>query len=365
MVFWRWLRARVSLQRVHLALSFRVTVAAILALVSAQLLGLRVPLWAVMTAVIVTQMSVGRSLKATGDYLAGTLGGAVYGGAVAVLIPHESELSLLVVMVIAIAPLAVLAAGRPNMNVVPITAIIILLLPELTHADPLGSAIDRVLEVAVGAIIGLVVSFLVLPSSAHRQMRQAAARILELMARALVALIDGLRRGLDADELHRLQDGIGQGLVDLNTVGAEADRERRAHLSSDVDTGPLRRTLLRLRHDLVIVGRAAGTPLPETMQARLAPRLDAVATSAAAYLRACSAALLAHHGAPPIDAFERALEAFDAEVEAVRAEGLTRALPGDTAERFFAVGFALEQTHQNLLDLQRVISEWGSPGDGG
>ena len=129
MVFWRWLRARVSLQRVHLALSFRVTVAAILALVSAQLLGLRVPLWAVMTAVIVTQMSVGRSLKATGDYLVGTVGGAVYGGAVAVLIPHESELSLLVVMVIAIAPLAVLAAGRPNMNVVPITAIIILLLP--------------------------------------------------------------------------------------------------------------------------------------------------------------------------------------------------------------------------------------------
>ena len=74
-VFFRWFRARLSLRRVHLALSLRVTVAAILALVSAQLLGLRVPLWAVMTAVIVTQMSVGRSLKATGDYLTGTLGG--------------------------------------------------------------------------------------------------------------------------------------------------------------------------------------------------------------------------------------------------------------------------------------------------
>jgi uncharacterized membrane protein YccC len=362
-LFWRWLRSRPGLRRVHLALAVRVTVAAIAALVVAQLFGLRLPLWAVLTAVIVTQMSVGRSLKATGDYLVGTLGGALYGGAVAVLIPHESELSLLAVLVIAVAPLALLAAGRPNMNVVPITAIIILLLPGLTHSNPLASAIDRVLEVAVGAVVGLAVSFLVLPSSAHRQMRQAAARILELMAQALVALIEGLRRGLDADELHRLQDGIGQGLADLNTIGGEAERERRARLSSEVDTGPLRRTLLRLRHDLVMVGRAASTPLPEAMQARLAPRLDAIATAASTYLRGCSAALLARRAPPPIDGFERTLEAYEAEIETARAEGLTRVLSADAAERFFAVGFALEQMHQNLLDLRRVVTEWGPSED--
>lgn len=362
-MFWRWLRSRPALRRVHLTLAIRVTVAAILALVSAQLLGLPLPLWAVLTAVIVTQMSVGRSLKATGDYLAGTVGGAIYGGAVAVLIPHQGELSLLLVLIVAVAPLALLAAGRPNMNVVPITAIIILLLPGLTHASPLDSAVNRVLEVALGAVVGLVVSFLVLPSSAHRQMRQAAARILDLMARALVALIEGLRHGLDANELHRLQDGIGQGLNDLNTIGGEAERERRARLSSEADTGPLRRTLLRLRHDLVIVGRAASTPLPAAMHARLAPRLAEIGMAASAYLRACSAALLAHREAPPLDDFERTLADYEKEVEAVRADGLTRALPADGAERFFAVGFSLEQMHQNLLDLQRVVGEWRAPED--
>jgi len=364
-VFWRWLRTRPALRRVHLALAVRITVAAVGALVSAQLLGLPLPLWSVLTAMIVTQMSVGRSLKATGDYLAGTVGGAIYGGAVAVLIPHDSELALLVVLVIAVAPLALLAAGRPNLNVVPITAIIILLLPGLTHGSPLDSAINRVLEVALGAVVGLLVSFLVFPSSAHRQMRQAAARILDLMARAVAALIEGLGRGLDADELHRLQDGIGQGLTELNTIGAEAERERRARLSQEADTGPLRRTLLRLRHDLVIVGRAASTPLPQPMQARLTPRLDAIARAASAYLRDCSAALLAHRDAPPIDAFEAALAAYEIEVEAVRADGLTRVLPADGAERFFAIGFAFEQMHQNLRDLQRVVGEWGPrPPDG-
>ena len=68
---------------------------------------------------------LGRSLKATGDYLLGTVGGSIYGGAVAILIPHHSELALLAVLVIALAPLALLAAVRPNMNVVPITAIIV------------------------------------------------------------------------------------------------------------------------------------------------------------------------------------------------------------------------------------------------
>jgi uncharacterized membrane protein YccC len=358
-IHWRWLRSRVDRHRVQIALSLRVTIAAILALVAAQAVDLPLPLWAVLTAVIVTQMSVGRSLKATSDYLVGTVGGAVYGGAVAILIPHTTEMALLLVLLVAVAPLALFAAIRQNMNVVPITAIIVLLVPTFTQASPLASAINRVLEVGLGAIVGLLVSFIVLPSSAHRQMRQVAARALDRMARALIDLVVGLSRGLSNDDLHRLQDGIGQALVEINTVGAEAERERAARLSSQPDTGPLRRTLLRLRHDLVIVGRVAGTRLPEPTQSRLTPRVSDVASAAAAFFQSCGSALLMAAGPPSLERFEAALKAYEAEVAAVRQEGLTRVLPGDAAERFFAVGFALEQMHKNLIDLQRVVSEWG------
>ena len=356
---WRWLRVRVVRYRVQIALGLRVTIAAIVALVAAQLLDLPLPLWAVLTAVIVTQMSVGRSLKASSDYLMGTIGGALYGGAVGVLIPHTTELTLLMVLVIAVAPLAVFAAIRQNVNVVPITAIIVLLVPTFTQASPLASAINRVLEVGLGAIVGLLVSFLVLPSSAHRQVRQVAAHVLDHMARALVDLVAGLGRGLSNDDLHRLQDGIGQSLTEIATIGAEAERERAARLSSQPDTGPLRRTLQRLRHDLVIVGRVAGTRLTEPMQSRLTPRVSVVASSAATFLQSCGSALLTTGGPPSLEPFEAALKAYEAEVAAVRQEGLTRVLPGEAAERFFAIGFALEQMHQNLVDLQRVVSEWG------
>ncbi|MFY9696615.1 MAG: FUSC family protein, partial [Xanthobacteraceae bacterium] len=40
---------------------------------------------------------------------------------------------------------------------------------------------------------------------------------------------------------------------------------------------------------------------------------------------------------------------------------VTRGLTDDAAERFFAVGFALEQMHNNFSDLGRVVAEWAEP----
>ena len=56
-------------RKAQLALAFRVTVGAAGAYAIATALQLRLPLWAVLTSLIVTQMSVGRSLKATRDYM--------------------------------------------------------------------------------------------------------------------------------------------------------------------------------------------------------------------------------------------------------------------------------------------------------
>ena len=358
---WTGLRALVRRRRAQLTLSVRVTTAALASLALAQLLQLPLPLWAVLTAVIVTQMSVGRSLKATFDYLVGTLGGAIYGGAIAVLIPHSSEVALLAVLALAVAPLALIAAVNPRFSVAPITAIIVLLIPTMTHASPIASAVDRLLEVALGGVTGLFVSFFLLPSNAHSLVVDAAARTLDRMAQALGELLAGLTQGLDVDALHRIQDGIGQALVQMNAVGAEAEHERSAGVAVGPDTGPLLRTLLRLRHDLVMVGRAGISPLPEGFGTRLEAPLAQAGKAFADYLRASGAALRAARRPPPLTAVESALDAYAAEVDALRREGFTRSLPGDAAERFFALGFALEQMHSNLNDLQRCVAEWAQP----
>jgi hypothetical protein len=211
--------------------------------------------------------------------------------------------------------------------------------------------------VAIGGVTGLVISFLLLPASAHPQVVTAAARTLDQMADALRDLLAGLTRGLDVDALHRIQDGIGEALVHMNIVGAEAERERSTRLAAGPDTGPLLRTLLRLRHDLVIVGRAATTPLPEGLASRLRSPLALIGRSFADYLHGNATALRAARQPPSLDAVEIAAQTYAAEIDSVRREGLTHHLSANAAERFFALGFALEQMHSNFKDLDRCVAE--------
>ena len=345
-------------RKTQLALAVRISVAAVAAYAIATALHLMLPLWAVLTSLIVSQMSVGRSLKATRDYMLGTIGGAVYGGAIAVLIPHSGEGGLLALLVLAVAPLAFIGAIKPSLNTATVTAVIVLLVPAMNHANPLDSTIDRLIEVTVGALTGLVVSFLVLPSRAISQIRINAAQLLELLAAAFAELLAGLTRGLDNDALHRIQDGIGAALTGLHATGLEAERERAAHLSSGPDTGPLLRTVMRLRHDVVMIGRASVVPLPADVQARLARPLSDVSRAIVSYMHAVAASLRSGSGAADIKSVDAALQAYAAKVAALRSEGLIRGLPVDVTERFFALGFSLEQMRQNLNDLDRCHADW-------
>lgn len=358
MAFPKQFFSRLRSRKAQMALAFRMTVAAALAFALATAFHLLLPLWAVLTSMIVTQQSVGRSLKTTRDYMFGTIGGAIYGGAITVFIPHSGELQLLGMLVLAIAPLAFIAALNPSLNTATVTSVIVLMVPAMSHVNPVGSAIDRVCEVAVGAFTGLLVTSLLVPARAHVQIRAAAGRVLELIAAALAELLAGLSRGRDTDALHRIQDGIGIALNDLNTTGAEAERERAARLSSAADSGPLLRTILRLRHDVVIIGRASVVPLPSELQTRLAGPLARVSEALTGYLRGCAAALRAGTAPPPIWPVHVAVKGFASEIATVRSEGLTRDLPGDAAERFFALSFSLEQMRQNLIDMERVVAEW-------
>ena len=351
-----WLRTTIRNRTIELRLCGRVTVAALATYALAELLWLPLAVWAVLTAIIVTQLSVGRTLQATIDYFVGTLSGAVYSGLVATLIPQASELRVLAVLAIALAPLALLAAIRPSFAVAPFTAVMVLLVPTLIQGSPLESAYHRVIEVALGGMIAIAVSFLVFPERAHGLAIESGARLLQLMATALGELLDGFTRNLDAESVQRMQDGIGEAVVRLGVTESEVRRERLPYLSAESDLAPLLRTLLRLRHDLVMIGRAGAVPLPDTFQARLGPALARFREAATDYLRQISAALIACRPPPALDALDEALGGYTAAIEALRSEGLTRNLSGDVIERIFTLHFALEQLRQNFRDLERCVA---------
>lgn len=347
--------------RSELRLSARMTVAALAGYALAELLHLAQGYWAVLTAVVVTQSSVGGSLKASIDRFIGTFSGAIFGAIIALLIPHRSALAPAVALVVAVAPLAVLAAVSPSFRIAPVTAIIVLLGTSSAQAGPLGSATARVIEISLGCVVGLAVSLLVLPARAYRAAGAGTGRALDLLADLLAALVAGLTTKPDGALYRRLHEGVRGAIAALETSATKVEHERRIHLAGGLDAKPLVRGARRLHADLVIIGRAAAVPLPEPMRTRLAPGLAEVSTAIGEFLRGTGAALAERRDPPPIEAVSAALDGYAAAMTELRRERLTRDLSDEEAGRIFALGFGLEQLRRDLDELASRAAEFARP----
>ena len=251
------------LRKPRLRFCLRATVNALLAFGLAHLLavpwhGLR----AVLTAVMIIQMSIGGSLKAAGEYIIGTIAGALYAGALAAVVPHATVLAFAGLLALAIAPLAYAAAVSPSFRAAPVTAVLVLMISAQLGETPIELAFYRSLEVAIGSATVIAVSLLVFPARAHELGLVEAGRVLEYLARVLPAVLAGFRTKRDPLENARIQDDIGEGVHAFAEVAREAKPERLVHFAPEPDPAVLARTLLRLRHDLVMIGRAASAPAP-------------------------------------------------------------------------------------------------------
>src|ERR1700721_2490730 len=117
------LRDRWAAARPKLRYCVRATTVALVAFWLGHVSGLPLHgLWAVLTAVVVTQMSAGGSVRATVEYMIGTFGGAIYAAITGLLIPHTTAIAQGGVLAFTIAPLALAAALNPNFPVPPFSA---------------------------------------------------------------------------------------------------------------------------------------------------------------------------------------------------------------------------------------------------
>jgi uncharacterized membrane protein YccC len=343
--------------RNQLRLAVRVTVAGLLAMIVAMATSLPQVYWAVFAAVIVTETSVGGSLRAALNWLMGTVGGAAYAALVATYVPHETPVELVIELAIGLAPLVVIAGFAPSLRVAPVTAIIVLATANSPQFGPLQSAIDRVLEIGVGSLIGVIVSLVVLPSRAHAVMADAAGKLLDKFARLITAIIDGLGNDFDDARIQALHFDIIAAFPQLEAAAMEVGQERATLLSTQPDAEPVPRTLHRIRGDMVMISRAGRGGLPPAISARLYPPLITALGELLRFLNECGQALKAHRAAPSLDGFTAAHSAFTQAMDAVREAHLTQGQPTDTVGRVFAFSFALDQLQVNLTDFANRVSE--------
>jgi uncharacterized membrane protein YccC len=336
-----------SRRRAEIRHGLRIAAAGMLSYVTAEMLGLPQGYWAVFTAVLVVQGSVGGSWKAAVDRLAGTLMGAIYGVAVAAVMPHDNVVTLGVALAISLTPLALIAALYPNYRVAPITAVILLLGSSANTEGPVLAAMLRTTEVSLGGFIGIAVSLFVLPARAHALMGNAANRVLQRLADLLADLMNALVAPVNSAAIMARQDAVRAGFTALENISDEAAREKRNYLTDDADPEPVTRTLRRVRHDLVLIGRVGAEPLPEDIALLLKPGLAALSDVATQFLRATGGAFASRQSPPSLYGFRTALNDVLATMQSIKGE-----------ERLIALAFGFEQLQLNLSDLVRRAGEF-------
>lgn len=330
--------------------AIRVSAAVGAAYALATLLRLPQGYWAVFTAVIVVQSSLGATITASVERFLGTVVGALAGAVAAYFHSRWPQFGGLILCV-TVALLAFVVTIRPSLKAAPVTAVI-MLIGTTTHMDPLIAAGLRVAEITVGSLVGVAATLLIFPARAHASVVASVQKIAGLQAHILESHVLALRGTPGPTDYLKAQDDLRAALAKLQTAMTEADRESASRLSDRSVSDALPRTLWRLRNDTVMVGRALRAPLPETLAPAAADMLEA----SARFLRA-TADFLGGGPRPDRIAFATAHQTFQSCFEGLREKGVTRGLEFDGAARVFGLVFAIENLFANLGDFEERIEE--------
>lgn len=346
--------ALAAARRGELRHAIRVSVAVGVAFLLSTVFRLPQGYWAVFTAVIVVQTSLGGTIAASVDRLAGTMVGAAVGAAAAYLkarTPLDEGLLLCAV----VAVLAFAAAVRPSLKVAPITAVIVIIAGP-RDVDPLHAALYRVIEIAIGSAVGVAATLFIFPARSHatvvRQLRAALtglAEIVEMQRRQLAG--EAL-----ADQIQARHLSVRATLGKVETAMAEAEHENATGLTRERTSDALPRTLWRVRNDVVQVSRALDGAEQSAALDHIRPAAMSALAAAADLMRRCEAAAGAEK-AVDMGAWTHRHADLVASVEQARAERLTAGLSFDGAARFFGLVFALQTLARNLDDLADRVDE--------
>jgi uncharacterized membrane protein YccC len=334
-------------------LAIRTTVAAMVSYGLAIGLGLPQAFWAVVTAVIVIQVSVGGTLTAGLDRIAGTTGGAAVGAFMATVKPMLG-LPDAWALLLAVAPLSILAAAQLRFRIAPVTAVIVLLTTP-AGLTPQMAALLRCGDILLGSLIGLLVSLLVLPARAHELLLGRGADILRLLAE----LLEGQLAALSSPAETATLDALGLRYHTLRgaaaIAGLEAQRERTSRLSDGPAPEPLLRGIGRVRNDIAMLSRTTPEPLPPELAAHLQPELASLNASLSALLGAAAAHLAGQGPAPDPSQADTALADF-LNTWRTRRDALDAAWAGrPQLEAVHALPFALETLRRDLGELLTII----------
>lgn len=346
----------------HLRLAVRATVAALLSYGIAWWLDLPKGYWAVLSAILVVQSSLGASVAVATDRGLGTIAGGIIGVGLAMLAGPSQNLTVLLLTVGTLVT-ALLSAYRPSFKLAPVTVVVVML-ADPTHAQPVISGLQRVFEIGLGGMVGVACALFVFPTRALFLLFPHAADALDACAALLeqgrAGLLDGT---LDPAEVDRLNAEARVTLRAADLRVGEARRERAGWLAGQPDAAPIVRLCRRLWHSVIILMRVADQPLPETLSAPVRPALQAALAALATECRDLAESLRSGNpvglGAPSdsAEAMAAAVAALAAEMDRAGTAGLLRA-DGASLTRLYTAVAGCTHVQENLVELRTQLAAY-------
>jgi uncharacterized membrane protein YccC len=276
----------------------RMLIAALAAYLCTTLIHLPGPYSAVITTLIVARPHSGGVLRASFERLAATiLGAGVACAATFGRLIHAPELLLIA---IALAPLALIAAHNSAFRTSMIAAIIVLSAPA-TGGAPLYVAGVRMLGVSLGAAIGALVSVTILPGSREVVVARMTAKLLEEFAGLLRNAIDPVAG--DARSRDRFEYRFRQSLREL----ALLIRDRPDALPAKGSAAAMVKFTVQMHADITFLkrelqasGPQANSPLTSGAPTTASPSLEEFAEAFAATVTQVATMARGRSGPPDI-----------------------------------------------------------------
>jgi uncharacterized membrane protein YccC len=325
--------------RVTTRQAVQVGVAGALAIVAGELISTSRWYWAAIAAFVVYAgtVSSGEALSKGWQRVLGTIGGVIAGVLVAALVGHHITISLALIGVCIFFAFYLMQVS-PTFMMFWITTMLALLYGLLGQFS-VGLLLVRLEETAAGAAIGVVVAYLVLPTSTRSTVGRNARTVLNGVGELLCHAVDSL-----------LRDADGAGLVgEARKVGGDVRTLRNsAKPLTDGLAGIAGRS--QIRHVLRVL-------LACDHYARGLARLCAAPVSDPAALRPtlCAAMVAIRHNvdalAVAVDRGDRSDEVTSAQRMLDRAEEAVIDCPHTERERVFAVLRHLRRIDQAVVGL--------------
>ena len=136
------------------------------------ILGLPEGYWAVITTIVVTQADFGATLQAGRDRIFGTIIGASAG--LLVIAASRQGFPLARLFWIALVPLAVLTAVKPNLRLSCVTLVVVVLVPSASQSL-WYRPIDRIIEILIGTVASIVMSAILFPKAIRANAAEPAS----------------------------------------------------------------------------------------------------------------------------------------------------------------------------------------------